>query len=227
MNFSMIENLLRIESIKSPHLFEENGVRQFSAKYELNNPGAWGKFEVPKDFSPQRYNEFLAGRYCIHKAMNLNSLVGISEKGTPNWPKGYCGSLTHSNGYVSVTIGKTENFKSIGRDSETIFNKKTAQSLEKLILNSKELKVNKMGYEEFLTLVYSAKESLFKALNPLTGTFFEFLDVEIFNYCAENRSFMLKLNKNLNKDYQTGTIFKGHFEFKLGFVHTALLVPLD
>ncbi|RLA65430.1 MAG: hypothetical protein DRQ88_03225 [Epsilonproteobacteria bacterium] len=172
MDFKSIKNLLEIEGTSNPKLVKGNQIIQFSAKYNPHSKQAWGKFATPRNFALKRYNEFLAGRYCINKALNLGIPLGISKSGGPDWPSDFCGSLTHTNGYVSVIVSKKSFYKSVGYDAETIFDKQLAKKLERFIISSTELKRFDSNYEKSLTLTYSAKESLFKALSPLTGIFY-------------------------------------------------------
>jgi len=227
MDFSLLENLLGIRPVENPAFFERDEVVQFSAKFSVDSSLAWGKFSTPKEYSLKRYNEFLAGRYCIHKALNVDYPLAISERKGPKWPEGVCGSLTHAGDYVSVMVSNTLSFKSIGRDSEEIFTPKTAGDLESLIITPSEKKIISKDFEKTLTLIYSAKECLFKALYPLTGTFFNFLDAEFLNIYAHSRSFKVRLKKDLNAKYPKGMVFEGNFEFSNEFVHSVILVPAE
>ena len=61
-----------------------------------------------------------------------------------------------------------------------------------------------------VSLTFSAKESLFKALYPLVGQRFYFQHAELLEWTAEGR-LRLGLLKDLNGDWRRGTTLEGQF----------------
>jgi len=82
---------------------------------------------------------------------------------------------------------------------------------------------------ETATVVFSAKESLYKCLGPLVGTMFDFLDAEIqVSKEAIVRGagvFRARLLSDLPNGFARGFALDGAFGIEGGHVHTALELP--
>lgn len=134
----------------------------------------------------KRRSEFLAGRLCAQQSLSqlgIEKHVGCTEEHRyPLWPSGCIGAITHSHGIAGALTGLAQHWQGIGLDIEHWIEVDSAQHLAKAILQPHEFDVLSRDPEVFahqLTLVFSAKETLFKALNPLTGTPFYFHDASV------------------------------------------------
>ncbi len=79
-----------------------------------------------------------------------------------------------------------------------------------------------LSFGERITLGFSAKETLFKALNPLTHCFFGFMDAELI-HCEKRGIVVLRLLRDLNGSgnaWSAGCEFSIRFLFWSGFVLT-------
>ncbi|MEE9453484.1 MAG: 4'-phosphopantetheinyl transferase superfamily protein [Paracoccaceae bacterium] len=134
---------------------------------------------------PKRQAEYLAGRICAHHAMtqlNESATEILSGKDrAPQWPAGYVGSITHNDTSAAAIIGHATHFAGLGIDHEEIMDAATAQKLQSAILSPSEatLQPQALGYTAFTSLVFSAKEALYKATYPLIGKMFGFHDVSL------------------------------------------------
>jgi enterobactin synthetase component D len=185
---------------------------------------------LKKEFSFKRKAEYIAGRYCALKILNSLGITAYNifsnEDRSPIWPRNVLGSITHANNYVSVSISNDSNLFGLGRDSEYIFSKVHTKEVGLSIAQNKELNYFKgFSEEEFFTLVYSAKESLFKAIYPATKCFFNFDDMEM-TY-LDHKTFKIKPKKLLNKFFKPGQIFIGSYLFAEGLVHTGIDIKKD
>jgi enterobactin synthetase component D len=213
----------------SPPLFSKD-IHQISAFFNAtqileNFDEKKYPFKLKNTFSHERKAEFIAGRYCAVKILNSIGIIKkdifSNEDGTPNWPTDILGSITHAKNYVSVSISNNPNLLGLGRDSEFIFSKTLKKEVGSTIVQNGEMDYSKgFSEEEFITFVYSAKESLFKALYPLTKTFFDFDEVEMNG--LDEKYFKIKLKKPLNKIFRAGQIFKGTYFFEKNLVHTGV-----
>lgn len=79
----------------------------------------------------------------------------------------------------------------LGVDCETIMEKDQALSLQSAILSQKELErcPDSIPFASFLTLAFSAKEALYKALSPKQDRILEFSDVTVIR-CDRDRVFL-------------------------------------
>ena len=155
-----------------------------------------------------------------------------------SWPLGLVGSVTHKNEFISVALAKSNDAVEIGIDSEEIVQKKQALAIERKISTERELKNLRdkgMPFSLALSLIFSAKESIFKCLFSLTGEFFRPKNIELrFLISSTNRfkrgQFSIKISHFDFKGRSSSLIFKikelerrgrGEFEIKNNFVHTS------
>lgn len=73
-----------------------------------------------------------------------------------------------------------------------------------------------------LTVVFSAKESLYKCLNPLVETFFEFADAHVVRFGDPDGWMRLRLMRDLNAEFGRGMEFDARFEIGGDVVFTAV-----
>lgn len=133
----------------------------------------------------KRKTEYLIGRLlCAGLLMQSKCplpLIWVAfQDRAPVWPTGFAGSISHTNEIVMAAILPLSNGiqGSIGIDIEK-------QELDKQAIDSLRNcfsihELHLLGAIPFgMSLGFSAKESLFKCLNPIAKVFFDFLDVEI------------------------------------------------
>lgn len=171
----------------------------------------------------KRQAEFLAGRLCARHA--LKQLDGrdyapaIGEDRAPIWPADVCGSITHSHGWAAAIVGQRTQWQGLGMDAENLLDGARAQRLAGEILTPDELQRMAAGPAENLallvTLTFSAKESLFKALYPIVQKRFYFEDAEIVQWSA-NGNARLRLLIDLSSDWPSGCELDAQFSVQDG-----------
>ncbi len=119
----------------------------------------------------RRQAEHLAGRRAAVAALRAAGakpcVPGIGAHREPCWPAGFTGSITHTGQQAWATVIATPG--SIGIDVETLMDAPTADELASGIIDARErarLERAPLPFACALTLAFSAKESLFKALFP-------------------------------------------------------------
>ncbi|WP_435947496.1 4'-phosphopantetheinyl transferase family protein [Dryocola sp. BD586] len=136
----------------------------------------------------KRCAEHLAGRIAAAEALRLSglndSIPGIGLNRAPCWPPGFTGSITHTDRLALATAIPDLPGKrcGIGIDAEVIINTYDAQDIADGIVNPAErglLRACGLPFPVALTLAFSAKESLFKALYRHVGHYFDFSAAEI------------------------------------------------
>lgn len=184
----------------------------------------------------KRKAEFIAGRYCAREALRqldaqFHAPIGIGAKREPLWPAGCIGSITHTRGYAAALVASRSELRAVGMDSERWIKPDTAQDLARQILttrdSSKELQELFASPAQHLTLVFSAKESLYKCLFPLVRRFFGFQTVAITpTPCDANGqgSFRFELLEDLHEDFRAGCSGQGSYCMREDLVHTAVLL---
>lgn len=136
----------------------------------------------------RRKAEHLAGRIAAHEALRFHGVndyipdIGLLR--APCWPPGFTGSITHTDKIALATVIADSPARpcGIGIDTESIINAYEAQDIAAGIVNAAErelLAICGLPFPAALTLAFSAKESLFKALYRHVGQYFDFSAAEI------------------------------------------------
>jgi enterobactin synthetase component D / holo-[acyl-carrier protein] synthase len=130
----------------------------------------------------KRRRDFRAGRACARLALAdlgiHDAAIGSGPRREPLWPPGVVGSITHCPGYVAAAVTLGERLTALGIDAEQ--RGAAGADIESLVCTAAELdRYRRCGQACWRTIVFSAKESLFKALYPLRHFELEFADVEV------------------------------------------------
>ena len=152
---------------------------------------------------PRRQAEHLAGRMAavmaLRHAGSEDSAPGIGAHREPLWPAGFTGSITHTAGVAMAVALKTANpADGVGIDLEALLDDADAYEIADDVVNPQErrlLEARALPFPLALTLAFSAKESLFKALFPQVGTWFGFDCAEVI--ALEEARLTLRLRRAL------------------------------
>ncbi|KJH74531.1 4'-phosphopantetheinyl transferase superfamily protein [Pseudomonas gregormendelii] len=166
----------------------------------------------------KRQAEFLAGRVCARAALQqlegLDFSPAIGEDRAPVWPAHISGSITHSTGRAAAIVAKKAHWRGLGMDLENILNPERAERLAGEILTAPELKRMAAGRREQLamlvTLTFSVKESLFKALYPIVQQRFYFEHAEVLEW-DEAGEVKLRLLTDLSSEWRNGAELQAQF----------------
>jgi enterobactin synthetase component D len=185
--------------------------------------------------SPHRRNEWILGRFAARKAceelgVNAARELGIRLDRSPNWPEGLCGSITHKAGLVAVAVGRLNRFRAVGIDSEPLLADAILAEVREQIISSKEndrllrQDYSRTGLSEraLISVVFSAKESVYKCLAPIVGRFFTQLDAAITR--IENGRFHGEILIDLSPEFVRGSIFSGNFRVVDDVVHSSMVL---
>lgn len=184
----------------------------------------------------KRKAEFIAGRYCAREALGqlgdkLDAAIGIGAHREPLWPPGFVGSITHTHGFASAVVGSRTRVRAVGIDSETWVAPAIVDEVERQVLTAGESYADHQHLFEsrrhYLTLVFSAKESLYKCLFPLVNQFFGFHAAVISPQAsgsATGGQFRYELLEDLNADFCKGYSGYGSYSIRADFVHSAVVL---
>ena len=139
---------------------------------------------LPEDLRaavPKRRSEFLAGRLCAAYALRQAGLAeAVGRKGrAPQWPSGCVGSITHSRDRAISAV--STRYDAVGLDCEALVPAERAHQLAAAIFTEVEFRLcpDALPFASFFTLIFSAKEALYKALSPRLSRVPDFLDVTL------------------------------------------------
>ncbi|MFE8151231.1 4'-phosphopantetheinyl transferase superfamily protein [Brenneria goodwinii] len=169
---------------------------------------------------PKRRAEFLAGRCLAKQVLSRLGYEGLvlncAEDRSPRWPENVSGSLSHSANSVlcAAHIHNNNAPACVGVDIEDFMSAKRAESLWPGLVDEEEYHWLHAQNDEFrclLTLNFSAKESLFKALYPRIKRYFDFLDARMVTLDSAKQCFELELLSNLTPECCAGRRFQGSY----------------
>lgn len=202
------------------------GVSQYSTNF---TPAAYGDklfpllgIDFPTNLSSavgKRKAEFLAGRYCAKRTLatlgEIATTVPIGDNRSPVWPANIVGSISHSNTTAVAVASKNPAIVALGIDIEHSVREQLAWELKDQVLNPAEqhwLKCGQLAPAEVFTLIFSAKESLFKALYPSVNRYFGFDAATVVELDTNHYTVHLKLNSQLGQIWPCGTVIKAHYK---------------
>lgn len=182
-------------------------------------------------YCPKRRAEFIAGRGLVILAQSQLNLplvpVPIGIDRAPTWPLGQSGSISHKDGIVACILTRKDR-QLLGIDVENILDKRALQSVVEETLAPMEQKIlagsNVHPFTTSATIVFSAKETLFKALYPYVKRYFGFESAALTSQPTKN-SIKLRLAENLNDHLRAGAEFCIEFEIHTNRVLTWLRIP--
>jgi enterobactin synthetase component D / holo-[acyl-carrier protein] synthase len=127
----------------------------------------------------KRRNEFTTVRHCAREALAAlgypPSPILPGERGAPGWPAEVVGSMTHCDGYRAAVVAHSTDLTTIGIDAEP--NAALPEGVLDAIARPEELdhlrRLPSTGVH-WDRLLFSAKESVYKAWFPVTRTWLDF-----------------------------------------------------
>lgn len=143
---------------------------------EYYDIGLYRKYniEIPQSIisaSQKRQAEFLAGRYAAIAALNAMGVytnqIPIAENRSPIWPIGIKGSIAHTDSKAITIVSNSVFLTEIGVDMEPWISKQVSKEISEEILTPDEhelLHTFDYPFERLLTVCFSAKESVYKAI---------------------------------------------------------------
>jgi len=130
-----------------------------------------------------RRREFATGRWCARQALVRLGVaaeaIPVGERGAPGWPPGVVGAITHCAGYRAAIVARAEAYASVGLDAEP------DGPLPDGVLDTVSLAAERDQLAALPTgvcwdrLLFSAKESVYKAWFPLARRWLDFTECRL------------------------------------------------
>jgi 4'-phosphopantetheinyl transferase EntD len=178
---------------------------------------------------PRRRAEFAAGRRCARAAQAQIGIAPVpvlrGEDREPIWPPGAVGSITHCDGYVAAAVAATDVMRSVGIDAEV--HAPIPDGVLHRIARPEELEWIATRDGDGVCwdrVVFSAKESVYKAWYPLARRWLGFEDATL-TFAPELGTFAASLRVPgpvIGDQPLAG--FAGRYLVRDGFVLTAIAV---
>jgi 4'-phosphopantetheinyl transferase EntD len=127
----------------------------------------------------QRAAEFVAGRHCARLALSQlgvePTVILRGAKGAPSWPAGTVGSIAHGAGHAIAVVARSERYAALGFDIER--RRGVTLDLHRLLFTAAE---HAQAIEpDLATVLFSAKESIYKAVFPRLCRWIDFTEVTV------------------------------------------------
>ena len=122
--------------------------------------------------------EYATGRHLAREALKR---IGVTpceiaaEDRRPVWPEGVVGSIGHARGLAGAIVAPAEAFDGLGIDVE-MENAVSANTADRLLTETEHAW---LPAPEWRTMIFAAKEAVYKSVNPMVREFLGFQDVEV------------------------------------------------
>lgn len=166
---------------------------------------------------PKRQQEYLCGRVLAQAALShhfgLDQPLTSMHEHLPIWPTHVLGSISHSQNKLIVALSNNANY--LGIDIEHWVTSEFAQESAHLVLTPSEFDLWKSKAAEFfdfaryVSLIFSIKESLYKAVYPTAKQYIDFLEASIVDINFENQTLTLTFLSEIQQRYQLLEQYQG------------------
>jgi enterobactin synthetase component D len=124
----------------------------------------------------------------------------------PIWPIGFTGSISHTDHLATAVVGRSSTVQWLGIDIERKIREVTAPLIQQICCDGDELTAlvdaQPLSKEQALTVIFSAKESLYKAITPRDQRLLGFRDLRVYSLGPQDVKVMLL--KDLGAPYKQG-----------------------
>lgn len=164
----------------------------------------------------RRRAEYLAGRYAAQLLLQKTGYGGFvlhkNRDRTPLWPVDICGAISHAKYTVVCALHRSFSQGGVGVDVEYLMTSSHAALVQNAILTSQESAVLAcLPLDRRVTLAFSAKESLFKAIYPRLLRPFDFHASEILSIEASSHLLIMRLCSHLSAAFPKGRCFTAQY----------------
>ena len=170
--------------------------------------------------SVSRKEHYRSGRICAGEVLSKLGTLGqpvLRDPQTrePLWPEGISGAITHSGKWAAAAAGKTSDVSGIGIDLEDLERQIDSRISRHVCIPEEQKWLQECGedfLEQNLKIIFSAKESIFKAFFPYTRTYLHFHDARIL---MEQTLFQKSKSDSLSKTEKNSKPEKFEFVYLL------------
>ena len=191
-----------------------------------------GEEELVARAVESRRREVVTARRCARVALAklgyAPTPIPRGTRGAPQWPAGVVGSITHCTGYRAAAVAPATELASLGIDAEP--HGPLPPDVPEAVTTGNELSMlddlwSRNPSVHWDRLLFSAKESVYKAWFPLTGRWLGFEDAELqFDPAAGTFQARILIDGARTGDGPPLTALTGRFLVTQGLVATAVTV---
>ncbi len=137
--------------------------------------------------------------------------------GEPLWPNGFVGAISHAPDVAIAVVGRASDYAGLGIDVEEPSRGPTARAARLVCRPSEMAWVDPESGTQRLTMLFSAKEAVFKALFPIEHVWLGFADAEL-TWHAERDAFEARVLKPVGGGFLSGLVLDVHCTVGAGWV---------
>ncbi|QNW96285.1 4'-phosphopantetheinyl transferase superfamily protein [Acinetobacter seifertii] len=176
----------------------------------------------------ERKNEYLCGRVLAKAVLNhhfgLDQPITSMHEPLPIWPTHVLGSISHSQNKLIVALSSHAVY--LGIDIEHWVTSEFAQESAHLILTPSEFDLWKtkacefFDFAHYVSLIFSVKESLYKAVYPTAKQYIDFLEASIVDINFKNQTLTLTFLPEIQQRYQLLEQYQGGWTIEKDHIMT-------
>ena len=172
-----------------------------------------------------RQVEFSSGRRLAHYALEQagsEQKVVLRIDRRPIWPKLFVGSISHSDHLATCALAKDLFYRGVGVDVAKV--SAVSEEVANRVFSDEERDwIQQSESHEWRTAMFSAKEAIFKSVNPITQEYLGFRDV---NLVVEDDGLTFAAS-TVDKRISTSAVAngRGYFHRVSGHWLTTFVVP--
>jgi enterobactin synthetase component D len=161
----------------------------------------------------RRRRSFALGRAAAREALaQLGAAavaIGQGPGGEPLWPRGVVGAITHTGDLAIAIAGWQRDYAGLGVDLEQLSPGISPRAARRICTPAEFNWIESVDQRRYGTMLFSAKEAVFKALYPIERVWLGFGDAEL-RWRAERCAFEARLLKPAGAGYPVGTLLEVH-----------------
>jgi len=175
----------------------------------------------------KRRREFTAGRTCARRALARlgwpDFPVVAGPRREPVWPPDVVGSITHCPGYCAAVAARRADLRSVGIDAE--LSAPLPEGVAAMVCTEAERRwAAELPGDHWPALVFSAKESIYKAWYPVAERWLDYLDAEL-TVDPASGSFTARILLPVEPAIFPWNPLEGRFAVTAERVFTAVAIP--
>ena len=174
-----------------------------------------------------RLTEFATGRYCARQALQQLGIpptaILIGPNREPVWPAGIVGSITHCSGFYAAAACLQSMFATLGIDAE-LHESLPVGLVEQILVDEERRWLNQAPRGTcWDRLIFSAKESAYKAWFQLTKEWLGFDEATIIIDCKK-QTFLVEIHAEaLQRSQEAVKRFRGRYRVEDALILTAVI----
>lgn len=174
-----------------------------------------------------RHIQYVAGRLCAVRALDDAGCVdpgwiAMGPDRLPCWPQGWTGSISHSDHRATAVVAPTSACRAVGIDIERIGRCGDAPPTGSVGTPAEWSLLAAAPPALAFTLLFSAKEALYKALYPLCRRFQDFDAARL--TAMDGPSLQLRLTRCWGEGFRSGAAFAVSTLCRDGHVHACVRI---